>query len=143
MGPIKTIRIMCPNLKCRSILVVPETARGKNVKCSNCGTLFKINTAGTLTPLQSGGNPRSGFIQGNDGFFYGTTTSGGAGSRRPTSAARPWVSRRSHVGPEGGEPSDGEEEGKEEERKATEGNEGAEAALATPPLSRTIAEERG
>lgn len=42
MGPVKTIRIMCPNLKCRSILVVPETARGKNVKCSNCATLFKI-----------------------------------------------------------------------------------------------------
>jgi LSD1 subclass zinc finger protein len=41
MAP-KTLRIMCPNLKCRSILVVPETARGKNVKCSNCATLFKI-----------------------------------------------------------------------------------------------------
>lgn len=43
-GPAKTIRIMCPNLKCRSILVVPDTARGKNVKCSNCATLFKIPT---------------------------------------------------------------------------------------------------
>ena len=42
MNPVKNIRIMCPNLKCRSILVVPETARGKNVKCSNCTTLFKI-----------------------------------------------------------------------------------------------------
>ncbi len=41
-SPAKTIRIMCPNLKCRSILVVPDTARGKNVKCSNCATLFKI-----------------------------------------------------------------------------------------------------
>lgn len=38
----KVIRIMCPNLKCRSILVVPETARGKNVKCSNCASLFRI-----------------------------------------------------------------------------------------------------
>src|ERR1035437_2686367 len=36
----KNIRIMCPNLKCPSILVVPEAARGKNVKCSNCTTLF-------------------------------------------------------------------------------------------------------
>jgi LSD1 subclass zinc finger protein len=42
MNPVKTIRIMCPNHKCRSILAVPETARGKNVKCSNCATLFKI-----------------------------------------------------------------------------------------------------
>ncbi len=38
----KVIRIMCPNLKCRSILVVPDTARGKNVKCSNCSSLFRI-----------------------------------------------------------------------------------------------------
>jgi len=44
MGPAKTIRIMCPNLKCRSILAVPETARGKNVKCSHCVTLFRIPT---------------------------------------------------------------------------------------------------
>ncbi len=44
VNPVKNIRIMCPNLKCRSILVVPETARGKNVKCSNCTTLFKIPT---------------------------------------------------------------------------------------------------
>ena len=42
MEPVKNIRIMCPNLKCRSILTVPETAKGKNVKCSNCATLFKI-----------------------------------------------------------------------------------------------------
>jgi LSD1 subclass zinc finger protein len=49
--PAKNLRIMCPNLKCRSILVVPETARGKNVKCSNCTTLFKIPaTAPTPSP---------------------------------------------------------------------------------------------
>ena len=53
MGPAKTIRIMCPNLKCRSILVVPETARGKNVKCSNCATLFKI-PAQAPTPSPAG-----------------------------------------------------------------------------------------
>jgi len=33
-------------LKCRSILVVPDTARGKNVKCSNCATLFRIPSQG-------------------------------------------------------------------------------------------------
>jgi hypothetical protein len=47
------------------------------------------------------------------------------------------------VEPEGGEPSNGEEEGDEEERKAEDGDEGAEAALAALPPSRTIAEERG
>jgi LSD1 subclass zinc finger protein len=52
MGPVKTIRIMCPNLKCRSILVVPETARGKNVKCSNCATLFRIPSHAPTTAPQ-------------------------------------------------------------------------------------------
>lgn len=43
---IPTVRIMCPNLRCRSILVVPVAARGKNVKCSNCASLFRIPAAG-------------------------------------------------------------------------------------------------
>ena len=42
MTSVKNLRIMCPILSCRSILVVPETARGKNVKCSRCTALFKI-----------------------------------------------------------------------------------------------------
>jgi len=42
MNSMKNIRIMCPNLKCRCILVVPGTAIGKRVKCSNCTTLFKV-----------------------------------------------------------------------------------------------------
>jgi hypothetical protein len=70
--------------------------------------------------------------------------SGGAGSRRPISAARRWGSSSPHAGPEGGEPGNGEEEGSEEERKAEEGDEeGHEAALTVVPSSRTIAEERG
>jgi hypothetical protein len=47
------------------------------------------------------------------------------------------------VEPEGGEPSNGQEEGEEEERKAEKGDEGAEAALAALPPSHAIAEERG
>lgn len=39
-GPI--IRIMCPNLKCRRVLGVPTTARGKNVRCGTCGTHVRI-----------------------------------------------------------------------------------------------------
>jgi hypothetical protein len=42
MNQVKNIRIMCPIPKCRSILVVPETARGKSVKCGHCTALFKI-----------------------------------------------------------------------------------------------------
>lgn len=36
------IRIMCPNLKCRSVLAVPTTARGKLVRCKKCGTTIMI-----------------------------------------------------------------------------------------------------
>jgi uncharacterized repeat protein (TIGR03803 family) len=50
------------------------------------GTVFKISTNGALTSLYSftGGNdgyfPRCGLVQGSDGNFYGTTSSGGTNS---------------------------------------------------------------
>lgn len=31
------IRMICPNLKCRKVLSVPVSARGKTVRCRNCG----------------------------------------------------------------------------------------------------------
>ena len=55
-----------------------------------CGTVFKITAKGTLTTLHrfcsqvnskgycTDGNDLSGLVQGTDGNFYGTTTSGGA-----------------------------------------------------------------
>ena len=33
---------MCPNLSCQRILVVPEGARGKVVRCSMCGMNIRI-----------------------------------------------------------------------------------------------------
>lgn len=36
------IRIMCPNLKCKSVLGVPGEARGKLVRCKKCGTNIEI-----------------------------------------------------------------------------------------------------
>ena len=47
------------------------------------GTVFRISTNGALTSLYSfsggndGGNPYAGLVQGNDGYFYGTTEFGG------------------------------------------------------------------
>jgi len=47
------------------------------------GTVFKISTNGTLTSLYAfsggndGANPAAWLVQGSDGFFYGTTQSGG------------------------------------------------------------------
>ena len=39
------LRIICPNLKCRAILSVPQVARGKTVRCRQCGALVKIPVA--------------------------------------------------------------------------------------------------
>lgn len=35
------IRLICPNLQCRKILSVPDSTRGKTVRCRSCG--MKIN----------------------------------------------------------------------------------------------------
>jgi hypothetical protein len=35
--PASMVRLICPNLKCRAILSVPTTARGKTVRCRQCG----------------------------------------------------------------------------------------------------------
>jgi uncharacterized repeat protein (TIGR03803 family) len=58
---------------------------GTNHACDNgCGTVFKITPGGTLTTLSSfvnypsdGINPTAAPIQGTDGNFYGTNSSGG------------------------------------------------------------------
>ncbi len=36
------IKIMCPSLTCRKVLAVPVSARGKTVRCRNCGTNIRI-----------------------------------------------------------------------------------------------------
>ena len=46
------------------------------------GTVFRVNTAGSFTILHQfsyyndGGRPMAGLVQGNDGFYYGTTSAG-------------------------------------------------------------------
>ncbi len=45
------VTILCPNLKCRKVLAVPDETRGKKVRCRHCGTTFivplKKRTKGT------------------------------------------------------------------------------------------------
>jgi hypothetical protein len=36
------VPLMCPNLKCRKILSVPDDVRGKLVKCQHCQTMFRV-----------------------------------------------------------------------------------------------------
>ena len=36
------ITLICPNLRCRSILQVPEHTRGRKVRCGKCGRDFLV-----------------------------------------------------------------------------------------------------
>lgn len=46
----KVVRIMCPNLMCRSVLAVPTNARGRIVRCKTCGTNIRIpKTSGSAS----------------------------------------------------------------------------------------------
>lgn len=47
------LRLMCPNLKCKAILSVPASARGKNVACRQCGMRVKIPTERKEAPPSS------------------------------------------------------------------------------------------
>ncbi len=35
-------QLMCPNITCRKILSIPESARGKVVRCSHCQTSLRV-----------------------------------------------------------------------------------------------------
>ena len=45
MTAAEVIRIICPNLKCRTVLSVPGTARGKSVRCRSCGSRVSVPAA--------------------------------------------------------------------------------------------------
>lgn len=48
------VTLICPNLKCRTILQVPDGARGKRVRCAKCGKTFLVPSA---TPAKKGTQP--------------------------------------------------------------------------------------
>ncbi len=39
------VTMICPNLKCRTILQVPEAARGRRVRCGKCAKTFLVPAA--------------------------------------------------------------------------------------------------
>ena len=39
------VQMICPSLRCRKILAVPEEVRGKLVKCQHCQTMFRVPEA--------------------------------------------------------------------------------------------------
>jgi hypothetical protein len=36
------VQLICPNLRCRKFLAVPDDVRGKLVRCQSCQTLFRV-----------------------------------------------------------------------------------------------------
>ncbi|MEM1424315.1 MAG: hypothetical protein AAGH64_09960 [Planctomycetota bacterium] len=42
MSVSAVIRLMCPNLKCKTVLSVPREARGRLVRCRNCGATIQV-----------------------------------------------------------------------------------------------------
>lgn len=51
------IRLICPNLKCRKILTVPQSTKGKTVRCRNCG--IRINVPGNAPSSPAPGGASS------------------------------------------------------------------------------------
>jgi hypothetical protein len=36
------VQLLCPNLRCRKFLAVPDEIRGRLVKCQHCQTTFRV-----------------------------------------------------------------------------------------------------
>ena len=53
------VTLFCPNLKCRSILQVPDNTRGKKVKCGQCGTAFFVPTEKAPVRTPAADQPKS------------------------------------------------------------------------------------
>ena len=45
------VQLICPNLRCRKILAVPDEIRGKLVKCQHCQTMFRVPQARSPEPV--------------------------------------------------------------------------------------------
>lgn len=60
MEQSQTVRIMCPNLSCRSILAVPVSARGKLVRCKACGTNISVPAKSAPLPASVDENEDKG-----------------------------------------------------------------------------------
>lgn len=52
----ESVRIMCPNLLCRKVLAVPQSARGKTVRCRACSTAIRIPPKPGDKPAESAGS---------------------------------------------------------------------------------------
>ena len=52
------VQMICPNLRCRKFLSVPDAVRGKLVKCHHCQQLFRVPETKKDHPIpQPAGKP--------------------------------------------------------------------------------------
>lgn len=47
------VTLLCPNLKCRKVLQVPDAVRGKQVRCSHCGSMLTVPATPKPQPEQT------------------------------------------------------------------------------------------
>ena len=48
------VQLLCPNLKCRKILSVPDELREKLVKCQYCQTMLRVPASKPEPTMSSG-----------------------------------------------------------------------------------------
>ncbi len=53
-GCFMAVTVICPNLRCRSVLQVPEQVRGQKVRCGKCGKNFIVPAPSTRKPGSEG-----------------------------------------------------------------------------------------
>ena len=53
-------QLICPNLRCRKILSVPDEVRGKLVKCQHCQTMFRVPEPKRQDPVGAGAGAGAG-----------------------------------------------------------------------------------
>ncbi len=48
------VQLICPNLRCRKLLSVPDDVRGKLVKCQHCQSMFRVPEVTAKKPEAAG-----------------------------------------------------------------------------------------
>jgi hypothetical protein len=49
-----SVQLICPSLRCRKFLSVPDEVRGKLVKCQHCQTMFRVPDGKRPEPVTAG-----------------------------------------------------------------------------------------
>ncbi|HET6248685.1 MAG TPA: hypothetical protein VFE47_13365 [Tepidisphaeraceae bacterium] len=55
---VMPIQMICPNLRCRKFLAVPDEIRGKLVKCQHCQTQFRVPAAAKKPLVTAANSPK-------------------------------------------------------------------------------------